>query len=162
MSNWVTCNTQENQVFDHDRERQVHEERRSACSQVFDAPEYCDVISLLLDGKSHMHSSMALLQTGSRSNATLMGCDVGSGLAARCAEALFEAAAADPSLTSARLHVSFAEITESAVYDVMASNPQKRGGKHDQREPWIEIDATSDAVGVAAAAQLSWLHINET
>lgn len=69
------------------------------------------------------------------------------GLAAWCAEVLFEAAAADPSLTSARLHVSFLEVTESAVYDIMASNPQGRGSKQDQREPWMEFDPKSDNVG---------------
>lgn len=83
----------------------------------------------------------------SSTHATLRGSDVDSGLSARCAEALFEAAAADPSLTSARLHVSFVEVTESEIYDIMASNPQGRGGKQDQRQPWIEIDPTSDSVG---------------
>lgn len=89
----------------------------------------------------------AVLQTDVSSHATLLGSEVDSGLSARCAEALFEAAAADPSLTSARLHVSFVEVTESAVYDIMASNPQQRGGKQDQREPWIEIDPASDSIG---------------
>ena len=99
-----------------------------------------------------------LLQADVSSHATLLGSEVDSGLSARCAEALFEAAAADPSLTSARLHVSFVEVTESAVYDIMASNPQQRGGRQDQREPWIEIDPASDNIGAPSCLRSSCLY----
>lgn len=105
----------------------------------------------------HVSSRVFLLQTDSSSHATLLGSDVDSGLSARCAEALFEAAAADPSLTSARLHVSFVEMSESAVYDIMASNPQGRGGKQDQRESWIEIDPMSDSVGATLLLRIPYL-----